>query len=612
MDRFVALLWDSAIESRTQQVEAWSQALRSRSDRWAVVLDLPGLRVHSYHHRGDGPVVTAWPERNGVIIGPLFRRGEERRGRIKQFSTADAERIAASDGDALIRDWWGNYVAIWRKPGADNAVVIRDPCGAVPCFMTAQQDVQILFAHAEDVAALPDVHFSIDWTYLQAFLVFSHFNTAHTGLNEALELLPGQRASLTPHRPPLFTWAWHAVQVAAAPDENLFKETAEALRDIAARCFEAWGEEYPNIVVRLSGGLDSSVVLHLLKRYTSARITAFHLRGRGYEQFEDGLARLSALHAGVQLVEADPPPASADLYPALSAPVLARPLTQSLGVRADNIAATVAEEVGADAFMAGHGGDNLFLQRGGARHTLSDYIRLSGWNRDLVRVAYDAATIRRCGIWRILAESLSAELLRTAWRPYIFLDDPQFRSRQPLTEPALRSLPEDYLFHPWIDAARSLPHGAANHVKSITSVSTYYQRMGSALDRDAIHPLYSQPIVEFALRTPTYLLVKGGQDRALQRAAFSDLLPPAIVRRTGKGGIDNQTLDAISASLPFIRDLIMQGESIRKPWVNAHKVEQMLRPAYVATGGGAVYLYRLIAIEIWLRAWRCAATRYAG
>ncbi|AKM08758.1 hypothetical protein AB433_00020 [Croceicoccus naphthovorans] len=49
----------------------------------------------------------------------------------------------------------------------------------------------------------------------------------------------------------------------------------------------------------------------------------------------------------------------------------------------------------------------------------------------------------------------------------------------------------------------------------------------------------SQPLLEFCLGVPTWTWVTGGQNRALARAAFADLLPRSVLDRTSKAGPDS-------------------------------------------------------------------------
>ena len=420
MDRFVAFLWDPEALTRQWQVERWSAALQCASRFWTIVLDRPGVKVLSLNQRAGAPVVTSWANGDGVVLGPLFERGSERNGRVRRLDAGVAARVAASGGASLVHGYWGNYVAIWRDAANSSVHALRDPCGGTPCFMSQTEGVQLLYAHPDDIAALPNVRFTIDWTYLQAFVLFNYFVTPKTGLCEMAELMPGQRLDWSAHADPAFDWVWHGGKIAAAPGDLSFGEAKDRLRATAEACFAAWGHEYPKIVASLSGGLDSSILVALMTRASNADVTALHYLGVGRERYEVTLARRAAACAGVRLVELEQDPLKDDVRRILDAPRLARPKVQSLAVLIDDASTRLAEETGADAFMIGQGGDNLFLQRGAARDPLADYVRLNGFGKDFWAAAYDTSMLQQQSIWSTLARAAASELSQVDGGPMIF------------------------------------------------------------------------------------------------------------------------------------------------------------------------------------------------
>jgi asparagine synthase (glutamine-hydrolysing) len=612
MDRFVAFLWDPAVLARQSQAEHWIATMQQASLSWTVVLDQPGVKVLSLVQRGSAPVVTSFPCREGVVLGVLFERGDEFRGRLRELDAVSAKRVIASKGAGLVDGYWGNYVAIWRDGKHQSVHALRDPCGGTPCFMSQSEGVQLLYAHPDDIAALPNVRFTIDWTYLQSFVLFNYFVTPKTGLCEMAELLPGQRLDWSAHTSPAFAWAWHGGVIAAMPSRLSFGETRDKLRATAEACFAAWGGEYPKIVASLSGGLDSSIMIALMARASSADITALHYRGLGRERYEAILARRAAAHVGVRLVELEQDPAKDDVHRILDAPRLARPTVQSLAILIDEASTRLAEETGAEAFMLGQGGDNLFLQRGAARNTLADFLRLNGLGRGFWAAAYDLSMLQLQSIWSSLLGAAGSELFRDRWRPFDFLEREEWTAQRPLTPSAAQGIPDDYKFHPWLSDADRLPRGKADHLVSIIALYRYHLHHGRGIARDVIYPFFSQPLTELALETPTYVFCEGGLDRALERAAFADLVPTEIARRTGKGGADSYVLKVMQANLGFYRDLVLNGSLAQRGFLDRAKLEAMLSPSFITHGGGALYIYLLVAAEAWLRSWNSPAARAAA
>lgn len=607
MDRFVAMLWDTQILPRTQQVEAWTAELQRASDRWRVALDAPGLRVLSFVHRGDAPVVTRMTEAKGVVIGVLFQRGAEKQGRVKVLDAQAAARVVATSGDHLISDYWGNYVAVWRERESGAVMVLRDPCGAVPCYVTCQQGVDLLFAHAEDVAALDAIEFSIDWTSLQVFVLHPYFVTEHTGLHEAKEVLPGERLIWAADRETTRSWAWKAVDFAAEPDLCSPEQARTKLREVTESCMSAWGAEYSKIVVSASGGLDSSIVLNLLRRVSQAEITARHYAGVSYEGHEQRFARLAAEHAGVALVDQPLDPAHEDLSRALSTPRLARPSMQLLANLADDAASALGERLGIDCFMSGEGGDSLFLQRVIGDDAVFDHLRIRGLRSDTLRVAYDSAALQQRSLYRVLRQALGALTTRRSEPSLSLLKAVKSNPHVPVPADAIDKIEPSRTHHPWFSELGRLPRGKATHVQSIIALYRYYAVRGHALTRDSLNPLFSQPIVELVLRLPTYILAYGGIDRRLERETFNDIIPHAIAARTSKGGIDHYLSKVMQGNVNFLRPLLLEGELLRHRLVDPAKVEHLLSQQEMASSRAGVYLYALIAAEVWTQRWRLGA-----
>lgn len=622
MNRFAAMIWDPRVQTRTHQVERWSERLRMASPPWKGVLDVEGLRVFALAQRGPEPIVAPISkdgaqtgprydatEAEGVLIGPCYRRGHEAAGRIQGLSATASQALIESRGKSLVRDYWGAYLAIWKEP--DGVAVLREPCGTVPCFAARVRGVELLFSHPDDVARLAASSWSIDWTYLQSFLLFNYFVTPMTGLEGVGEVLPGERVSWNEAGEVEHAFVWNGAEIAADPDRASFAAASEEARALGEACFRAWGGEYESIVVSLSGGLDSSILVNLLARVGKARLSAIHYVGAGYESYEARLARLAAEHAGVELVAVEQDPARDEVARILRAPLLARPKVQSLAVLIDDLSVELANRVGADAFMIGHGGDNLFLQRGAALHTLGDYLRVEGFGARFWQVAYEAAALTQDSVWSVTARALVQLMSRRPWHPYSTLERGDWVEHRPLKLDAAAAIPERYKLHPWFADVAKLTPGKSEHLASIIALYHYHLHHGRGIERDVVYPFFSQPLVEFALRTPTYVLAHGGLDRAVERAAFGDFIPAEIAHRTGKGGADHYLLQVLAHHFDFFRELVLDGELVRQDWIARDKVEAMLQPGFVTQGGGALFLYLMAAAEAWLSTWRRSCVRLA-
>lgn len=451
MDRFVAFRWDTTSAEATARTGLWLVALQRANPGWVEVSTAPGFRVVAFQSDKASHVTAPTSNACGVIIGKVFEQGLGSRGRLTSLSAAALDDVLRAEGRPASGRLWGSFVAIAHDAEAGTLTIARDPCGATPCFLTRAYGVDIACACVADIAALPGLTFSIDWHAVRAFLIHEYFITRHTGLRELREVLPGQRLIVDREGGVTAVMTWSPAQIAAAPNCQDFASARDELRSLAEDVFAAWGATYNHVAIRLSGGLDSSIVAAMMKRASTSRITGIHFVGRGYESFELKLARLAAARAGIALREIEMTPSTSDLSHILKVPRLPRPTGQILGASADAVLSEACREMGCDSIMTGHGGDSLFLQRAIAGESLTDYVRLNGLTRSTLRIAYETATLVQLPVFEIAGRALGQLVRRRRWQPLAFLSAPDAPFRRFLPDDSLQRLPAAYARSEWLE-----------------------------------------------------------------------------------------------------------------------------------------------------------------
>src|SRR6185437_12159122 len=81
---------------------------------------------------------------------------------------AECERIIDSAGQRLVSGYWGQYVAVLRSRDGNACHVLRDPSGALPCYLTSHLGLHIVFSHVHDLANLKLVPLTINPNALHA------------------------------------------------------------------------------------------------------------------------------------------------------------------------------------------------------------------------------------------------------------------------------------------------------------------------------------------------------------------------------------------------------------------------------------------------------------
>jgi asparagine synthase (glutamine-hydrolysing) len=257
--------------------------------------------------------------------------------------------------------------------------------------------------------------------------------------------------------------------------------------------------------------------------------------------------------------------------------------------------ADTADLVGAQAMFTGAGGDQLFYEFY-RWWPAADYLRLRGIDRGLGGVLMDAARLGKVSVWS------------AAWHALV----DRFRVQPPaaplarpwaLATEALWARPRhaEAFHHPAFAEGAGLPIGKLMQVQQLTHVGGYYDPYQRAAAPELVNPLLSQPLIELCLRIPTYLLARDGRPRGLVRQAFSDLLPPEIVRRRSKGGLQELLDTVLQLNLDFARQVLLDGELVRQGLLDRRRVESALAGGPGAAPGRAGEIHMFIGVEAWLR-----------
>jgi asparagine synthase (glutamine-hydrolysing) len=136
----------------------------------------------------------------------------------------------------------------------------------------------------------------------------------------------------------------------------------------------------------------------------------------------------------------------------------------------------------------------------------------------------------------------------------------------------------------------------------VVTSTAYHSPFSASDDPLQISPLISQPLVELALQTPSNLHFENGQDRAVARTAFSDVLPATILRRgLGKGGPNLWAKDVIEGNAEFLREFLLDGILVQRNLVDRNKVESALSPKIAKSTAIVGDIFAKVYIESWLR-----------
>lgn len=481
---------------------------------------------------------------------------------------------------------WGDWVAIGRDSD-HGAWIQRSPVGHLPGYVMCLGNRVLASSDAELLLKATGFTPVIDWSFVATHLAFAHMQTAQTGLEGVTELLPGSQMRPANTRTPELTWSpW--TYTARDREISTFDEAVTSLREAIDRAVRGTLGSHERPLLELSGGVDSSVLPASLARGTRGARAATLVTDRR-EGDERRYAGAAAKASGMPLLEVPVPGA-----PDLARPNgrrLARPGLPLLLSPADRSLADLARQEGFDAFVSGAGGDCVFASPISAAPAADVIIRF-GLGRRAVKAIDDLARIHEASGW---------DVARMAWQ----------QSRRGPLHPVwqrrtafLKNAHDIPLpVHPWLEEPNGVLPGKRSQIRSILAALAHVDGYGRHEVAPSIYPLLSRPVVETALRIPSWLWIEGGIDRAAARRAFSGFLPKLVLERRTKGGLDGYGIAGVEAHRASLCSFLLEGHLARQGIVDRGEIDDVLARPISRTDRSYHGLFPLIDTEAWVRAW---------
>lgn len=546
--------------------------------------------------RLDGPRLWAAHEEHvlqagerGIVIGYLFERTTDSRvTRLPRdiLQCPDASSFATW----LTRQCWGAYVALLVE--GPHLCVYRDPSGLLPVYRSeiaegqaCTSDLTLLNSHCSSKPR-------VSWHDLASHLQRPDWRDQRTCLAGIEEVPAGQMTSRT-NEGATSVAVWHATQFMPDKETQAFDELAVELRTTAQRVMRAWGNVSGRLLVSASGGVDSSLIAAALA--TTGQDFACLTIATGDPSGDERVpVRILAKALSVETIEARYDPRMPDLTVPVSLG-FARPSGKAFMQEVRRQAIEAAGRFGASAVFDGNGGDNLFCYLHSPAPIL-DRWRNEGLSRGTAAIFLDMCRIAQTTL-PAMARALALRARRGA-RPAAWMAD----GRLLASDVPVCDAPAEIE-----DLALAVPFkhpGKVDHLALMLRTQNFIHSASGPADPLQFSPLMSQPLVELCLSIPTWIWCQGGINRALARAAFSQELPAAIVRRVSKAGPDSAMRVIFAQNWALIRDMLLGGLLRSNGLLDAVAIEQAIASD---PNGEDPIIYRLldfVEAEAWARSWQ--------
>lgn len=536
----------------------------------------------------DTPCIDL-PGKGGTIVGHMFERAPGYRP-VRSMNARLAERVILGDGQPLMTNVWGSYVAVIENSQRHTVSVLCDPSGALPCYYAVCGDLT-WFASDLDLLRRSGWHAPrIDWMTMAGQLAAPGLAMRATCLEGLCELAGADRITFTADGPVRSScWSpWDHVGRIGRSGQDL----ADELRQTVIACVAAWAGAFPYPLVGVSGGLDSSVI--------AAALTARQLPFLGFTLAtadalgdERRYARALADALQFELSEHLHSHAHIDLTVSASS---GRPNPGMAAYGQSNLLAQMELAAGrhCGAFFSGGGGDSVFCLLQSAT-PFTDRLQVEGLSPRTLETLWDICQLTGGSVFdvaRMGARSWAERGSAYAWPLNTsFLNAEWVEAVKPR------------LTHDWLRAPGRAPKGKAVHIARLIS----HQIDCDLFPRDRfgplLFPLLSQPIVELCLGIATWQWCAGGRNRAVVRRAFAGLLPDLVIERRWKGGPDNFACQVVERNKPRLREHLLDGVLTEAGVLDTQELEAALSDRRLVAGKDHLRLSALAEAEAWARGW---------
>jgi asparagine synthase (glutamine-hydrolysing) len=608
MFRYLAIAWNNQEPGQSERAQALCLRAQRPSLALQVVLNRRGLMVLCANSNAGAYVAHPLTRDAGVVLGLLYRRHSDVENDSPNppvsLNESDSADILRTEGRALVNNYWGDYVAVLMGDQSDAINIIKDPTGNLPCYRTSWQGISIVFSSIADCLGIGITGFNVNWDYVAARLASGGFDEEHDPLDGVSRVHRGQChayiASMPNRRVDQFYWSPTRISENAQPLAHT-QAAARVLRATVRSATHTLAASHDQMLLRLSGGLDSSIIAGCLHDApTRPSVTAFTYYVLGGRSDERRWARLAASHSKIPHVEYALDFTNTKLDSILEIRPTVEPCPAFTYFLRGALERDLARATGVTAIVSGDGGDSQF-----GRHSISlavdDYLNRNGLKWKAVPLAAQVALAEDTLVWEVLAGAIQR------WVTGGRMDD----FRQKLLRAATlgperireRALSRSDYPHPWFEGLARVPWCTIQRLGNLMMAPEFYDPFCDVRDPlpAVVSPLYAQPVVEACLRIPVYVHFHQGHDRGLARLAFAEELDPAIRQRRWKDRAPGSVEAITFRNKKFLRDVLLGGVLAQQGLINPTSIEHVLAGGASQREFSVIQLYSYLDLELWAR-----------
>ena len=573
------------------------------------IIDLEGGNQPIFTEDGDGGIVF-----NGEIYNHLALRAELENLGHRFESHSDTETVLHAflqwDKACFARLRGMFAIALWSK-SRKRIVLARDRMGIKPLYIARQEEELFFASELKALFVHPELDRRLSLEGLDCYLALNYIPSPWTLVDGIEKLAPGGWLEWQDGEISTGSYWQLPFGVSNAYALESAKEELDSLMQDSVR--EHLISDVP-LGVWLSGGIDSTTILHYAAKASPAQLKTFSIsfRGRSFDETEyvhRAVKQYETDHTELDLTPAedlcgaieefayysDEPSADAGALPVWFLSKLCKTKT------------TVA--------LSGEGADELF---GGYLTYRAN--RLANKARRLPR-SFLRAALAAVHYWPVSDDKISLEYkvkrflegaLMCPARGHVYWNgtfsdvEKEALVGRPLPASLKQILRELNELPPSSDAvARYLWLDQKYYLAD--DILTKSDRMSMAHSVEVRPPFLDHRIVEFAAKLPASLKIRGNQQKVILKELMKDKLPRAILERP-KTGFDIPAHEWLRGPLlPLLTDALHYGASEYGDLFRSDAIDRFLRLHLERKANVGYHLWGLLILFLWMKKWRIQA-----
>jgi asparagine synthase (glutamine-hydrolysing) len=547
--------------------------------------------------QGESPAeqVQVYREAQGILAGQLYTKESN----TEAVQTLDLKKVQATHGSWLADQYWGRYITAFFNESPGTLELLRDPQGLCTVFF-AQVPDGIIFC--SELAVLYDIvqhKPSLDWNYLVSFAVNNSYVTYRTPFEGIHELLPGCRASLSLEHAPIVAPFWDPTRVKSQFISDIPSFEHKVIQTFRG-CVSTWSKKAEGVCVDLSGGLESSSLVIMLKETMAAHqnlIAVNFAHPQVASSNELAIAQGVADFCNIELFPFDW--SGTTLTPPSKTERINKPAPILLEQRFTERLAEFISTKGNYEWMNGYGGDHLFLAPP-IMQSVAD-CAIAGKLLQLPQKIKDISTYYRAPLFNVIKTNIQA-LARYYTNKHNYFTWDQ-KTTPWMNERFLEAIDFAMFAPPFLEGLKDLPPAKALHTLLIYKASLSVDHGTRQWGKQMTHPFLSQPMVELALQMPTYQSYDQGYDRIIFRRGMDAFKKNKFVWRRSKGETSGILALAMRNNFSRVCELALEGRFAQNGLINKDLILHHIHELRHGHFANSRPLINLLSAELWCENW---------